>query len=305
MDAFATVFLPAALAVIMFSLGLGLTVADFTRVALRPKAFAVGALSQMVVIPVAAYGVAALFRLPPDLSLGLMILAICPGGITSNILAKYARSDVALSISLTGVISLAAVFTVPFLVAILADHYLGIEARDIDVAMLGISMFNICAIPVMLGMMVRHYSPGLSAALDAPLAKLVLLLFVLIVGGTVAANWTPFVEAIAVLGPALLLLTVVLLAIGLALARLFALDRGEATAISIETGIQNTAFGVTVGTLIAEQASGMPPFSLPSAIYGMVMYLVGIPFVLWRRTGDSEVRPERDLDVGQTSKSRR
>ena len=285
MDGFASVFLPLALAVIMFSLGLELTVADFTRIAMRPKAFALGAISQMVVIPAVAYGVAALFRLPPDLSLGLMILAFCPGGVTSNILTKYARSDVALSISLTGVISLAAVFTVPFLVAVFAEHYLGIEAREINVTTLGISMFNICAVPVMLGIMTRHYAPGLAATIDAPLANIVLVLFALVVGGAVAANWTPFVETIALLAPALVLLTVVLLAIGLALARLFSLGRKEATAISIEIGIQNTAMGVTVGTLIAEQASGLPPFSLPSAVYGVVMYLAAIPFVLWRRRG--------------------
>lgn len=283
MSSLNVVVLPLALAVIMFSLGLGLTVADFERVLRRPMAFAIGTLSQVVAIPAFAYGIVLLFRLPPELALGVMILSFCPGGVTSNILTKYARSDVALSITLTGLISLISVFTVPFLVAIFADHLLGVDARRIDVTTLGISMFVISAIPAMFGMMVRHHAPGFAIRLDRPLARLSFVLFVAIVIGAVIENWQPFVDDMAVLGPALLMLNVGLLAIGLALARLFRLGRAESTAIAIETGIQNTALGVTVGTLIAEQASGLPPFSLPSGVYGIIMYLVGIPFVLWQR----------------------
>lgn len=283
MDTPGSALLPLALAIIMFSLGLGLTVDDFLRIARRPKAFAVGVASQMLAIPVVAWGVAVLFRLPAELAMGLMILAICPGGVTSNILTKYVGGDVALSISLTGIINLASVFTVPFLVAIFAGHFLGIDAAAIDVTTLGISVFVISAIPVMLGIMLRHYADTLAAALDNYLSKLALALFVLVVASAVAANWTPFLQNIAALVPALVLFNVALLAIGLLLSRAFLLDRRAASTIAIETGIQNTALGVTVGTLIAEQAGGFPPFSLPSGIYGITMYLMSIPFVLWRR----------------------
>ncbi len=285
MDFIATTVMPAALAAIMFTLGLGLTVADFERVARRPKAFAVGAVSQMMVIPVIAYGVAMLFRLPPDLALGLMILSFCPGGVTSNILTKYARSDVALSISLTGIISLAAVITVPFMVAIFAEHYLGVEARSIDITSLGISMFVISAVPVIFGMSVRSHAPEFALRIEPPLSVLSFVLLASVVLAAIADNWSHFVASVATLGPAMLCLSGLLIAIGLAIARLFALSRSEATAISIETGIQNSALGVTVGTLIAEQAGGLPPYSLPSGVYGIVMYLVCIPFVLWRRRG--------------------
>lgn len=283
MDSFVTSFLPLALAIIMFSLGLGLTVEDFIRIARRPRTFAVGAVSQMISIPIVAWCVAVLFRLPAELAMGLLILAICPGGVTSNILTKYGRGDVALSISLTGIINLISVFTVPFLVAIFANHFLGIDAAWIDVTTLGISVFVISAIPVMLGIMLRHYAETLAAAIEPVLSAVSLLLFGLVIVGALAANWTSFIHNIAALAPALMLFNLLLLAIGLGLARVFSLDRAAGTTIAIETGIQNTALGVTVGSLIAEQAGGMPPFSLPSAIYGVTMYLVAVPFMLWRR----------------------
>ncbi|MBX9464237.1 MAG: bile acid:sodium symporter [Aquamicrobium sp.] len=283
MDVLITVFLPLALAVIMFSLGLGLTLADFKRVLLQPKAFAVGAASQLLLIPLVAYALAVLFNLPPELAVGVMILSLCPGGVTSNVLTKYGKGDLALSISLTGIISLVAVATVPLLVAFFADRFMGLDAPPVDVTALGLSMFLITAVPVILGMLVRGLASGLAQRIEGVVEKIALALFVIVVVGAVAANWRLLVENLRVLGPVVVILNVVLLALGLGLARLFSLSRDEATAISIETGIQNATLGITVGSLIVEQASALPPFSLPSGVYGITMYVVSIPFVLWRR----------------------
>ena len=283
MDALITVFLPLALAVIMFSLGLGLTVADFARVAAQPKAFGIGAFSQLVTIPLVAWIIATLFGLPPELAVGLMILSLCPGGVTSNILTKLARGDLALSISLTGIISLVAVFTVPPLVAFFARHFMGIDAPPVDVTRLGVSMFLITAAPVVIGILVRRFAEGFALSIEPFVEKLALALFVVVVVGALAANWALFVANLLVLAPSLIVLNVVLLAIGLTLGRLFALGPAQSTAIAIETGIQNATLGITVGSLIAEQAGALPPFSLPSGVYGITMYLVTIPFVLWRR----------------------
>jgi bile acid:Na+ symporter, BASS family len=283
MDILITVFLPLALAIIMFSLGLGLTLDDFRRVFIAPKAFGIGALSQIVILPLIAYAIAILFRLPPELAVGLMILAFCPGGVTSNILTKFARGDLALSISLTGVISLVAVVTVPFLVAFATDHFMGVDAPPVNVTSLAVAMFLITAVPVVLGMLMRHFAAGLTAAIENFVEKLAVVLFVIVVVGALAANWALFIENLAVLGPALVVLNVVLLAIGLGLARLFTLDGRQATAISIETGIQNATLGITVGSLIVEQASALPPFSLPAGVYGITMYFVSLPFMFWRR----------------------
>ena len=283
MDILITVFLPLALAIIMFSLGLGLTLDDFRRVVRAPKAFGIGALSQIVVLPIIAYVIVVLFRLPAELAVGLMILSFCPGGVTSNILTKFAKGDLALSISLTGVVSLVSVVTVPLLVAITADHFMGVEAPRVNVTSLAVAMFVITALPVVLGMAVRHFAPGLTGKIERFVEWLAMMLFVIVVVGALAANWSLFVANLAILGPSVVVLNAVLLAIGLGLARLFSLDERQATAISIETGIQNATLGITVGSLIVEQASSLPPFSLPSGVYGITMYIVSLPFVFWRR----------------------
>jgi BASS family bile acid:Na+ symporter len=284
-DSLITVFLPLALAIIMFSLGLGLTVHDFGRVATKPKAFAIGAFAQLVLIPVVAYILAIAFRLPPELAVGMMILAFCPGGVTANLLTKLAGGEVALSISLTGVISLIAVFTVPLLTAAFAEHFMGIDAPAINVTALGVSMFLITLVPVAFGIAIRSASPNFALWLDAIVSRAAVVLFVVVVVGALAANWRLFVENVGTLAPALIILNIILLGAGIYFGRIFGLSRPEAKAISLETGVQNATLGITVGSLIVEQASALPPFSLPSAVYGITMYLVSIPFVFWLRRG--------------------
>lgn len=283
MDILLSVFLPLSLAIIMFSLGIGLTIDDFKRVGARPFAFGIGAINQMVALPIIGFIIAIAFGLPGELALGLMILAFCPGGVTSNILTKLAKGDVALSISLTAVISLMTIFTVPLLVAWSADYFMGLAAPDVNVTQLGIAMFAITAVPVLLGVAIRHFASGASQRAEPWLARFANILFIVIVVGALAANWDIFIENLPKLGPSLVVLNIVLLAIGWYSARLLKLDPKEASAVSIETGVQNATLGITVGSLIAEQASGLPPFSLPSGVYGITMYLVTLPFVFWRR----------------------
>lgn len=283
MDSLITVFLPLALAIIMFSLGLGLTLDDFRRVVARPKAFAIGAFAQLILIPVVAYVLIILFRLPPELAVGMMILAFCPGGVTANLLTKLAGGEVALSISLTGVISLLAVFTVPVLTAFFASHFMGLDAPVINVTSLGVSMFLITLVPVAAGIVIRRLAEGFALKLDAIVSRLAVVLFVVVVVGALAANWRIFLDNITILGPALIILNIILLGAGIFFGRIFGLSRPEAKAISLETGVQNATLGITVGSLIVEQVSALPPFSLPSAVYGITMYLVSIPFVFWLR----------------------
>lgn len=284
MDSLITVFLPLSLVVIMLSLGLGLNLGDFKRVAQEPKAFGIGAVSQLVILPAVAFVIAKLFNLSPEMGFGLMILSLCPGGVTSNILTKMARGDLALSISLTGIISLVAVFTMPPLVAFFAHQFMGLDAPPVNVTKLGITMFLLTAVPVVIGLTVRHFVPKVAATLEPIFDKLSVLLFVVVVIGALAANWQLFVDNMPVLGPAMVALIVCMLAIGVLLGKVFSLNYGQATAIAIETGVQNATLGITVGSLIVEQASALPPFSMPSGFYGIVMYLVTIPFVWWRRS---------------------
>lgn len=276
-----TVFLPLSLAVIMFTLGLGLTVGDFKRVVVQPKAFSVGVIGQVVLLPLVAFGLIYLFGITGELAVGMMILSFCPGGVTSNILAKLALGDVALSVSLTGIVSLLSIITVPVLVAFSVSHFMGEAAPQVNVTSLALSMFVITAVPVLIGVALRHYAPGFSLRAEPILSKIAMGLFVVIVIGALAANWQIFIDNLPSLGPALIVLNVVLLLAGGALGRLFGLDGQEVKTVAIETGIQNATLGITVGSLIVVGAEGLTPYSLPSGVYGITMYLVTIPFVLW------------------------
>ncbi len=279
-----TLFLPLSLAIIMFSLGLGLTIADFKRVLTEPKAFTVGALSQVLILPVIALAIATLFNLPGELAVGVMILSFSPGGVTTNILTKLAKGDVALSVTLTGVISLLSMVTVPLLVVWSMVHFMGSSAPEVNISKLAISMFAITAVPVLLGVLIRHFASGFAIRSEPVFSKIATVLFVVIVVAALAVNWDLFVASLPTLGPAVLTLNIVLLIIGWLLARGAALSFSQAKTIAIETGIQNSTLGITVGSLIAEQASGLPPFSLPSALYGILMYGVSIPVIMWMRT---------------------
>ncbi len=284
MESLLTIFLPLSLAVIMFSLGLGLTVDDFKRVATRPFAFGVGAINQIVLLPIIAFIIASLAGLPPELSLGLMILAFCPGGVTSNILTKFAKGDVAMSVSLTAITSLLAVLTVPPLAALASRHFMGLDAPEINVTSLAISMALITALPVALGLALRHFVAKVALRVEPVMSMVATVLFVIIVVAALASNWTLFTTNLPVLGPALVALNVILLAVGYGSARVLSLPRPTATAIATETGTQNATLGIAIGSIIAASGAALPAFSLPSGVYGITMYLVILPFVLWRRS---------------------
>ncbi|MEX3011439.1 bile acid:sodium symporter family protein [Hoeflea sp. TYP-13] len=278
-----SVFLPLSLAFIMFSLGLGLTVGDFARVVSQPKAFFAGAFSQVVLLPLVAFVLLHLFDLPAELAVGVMILSFCPGGVTSNIITKLAGGGVALSVTLTAVVSLLSVITVPLLVAWSADYFMGTSAPDINVSTLALAMFAITAVPVAIGVALRHRALALAERIETTVSRIAMVLFVVIVAGALASNWGLFISNLALLGPLLILLNVIMLLVGLGVGRVLSLERGEGIAIAIETGVQNSTLGITVGSLILEAANGLPPFSLPSGVYGITMYFVALPFILWMR----------------------
>lgn len=279
------VFLPLSLAFIMFSLGIGLTVADFLRVGRVFHAFLAGAVAQVVILPVVAFILLMIFPVSPELAVGVMILSFCPGGVTSNILTKLAGGAVALSVTLTAIVSLLAVVTVPVLVGWSADRFMGLAAPEINVMSLGISMFAITAVPVALGVGVRAFATDFAIRWEPVIAKVATVLFVVIVIGALATNWSLFVANITTLGPVLVVLNIAMLLIGFGMARMMGLMKPDAIAVAIEAGVQNATLGITVGALIAESAAGLSPFSLPAGVYGITMYVVTAPFVWWMRRG--------------------
>lgn len=284
MDILINVVLPLSLAIIMLSLGVGLSFADFARVASRPKAFAVGAIAQVILLPIVTFGVVSVFGLTGAIAVGFMLLSFCPGGVTSNMITKLAKGDVALSVSLTAVISLLSILTVPFLAAWAVVYFMGDQAPDVSVTSLAIAMFLITTLPVLIGVMVRHFATGFADRIEPILSTIATVLFVIIVLAALAANWDIFVENLATLGPALISMNAVLMIVGIALALGTGLAWGEVKTISIETGVQNATLGITLGTIITGQADGFTAMELPPAVYGITMYLVALPFVIWFRS---------------------
>ena len=270
------VALPLSLAIIMFSLGYGLTFADFGRVLTMPRAVIVGIALQVIAVPVVAYIALMVVELPPALAFGVMLLAFCPGGVTSNILTKLAGGNVALSITLTAVVSLLSVLTVPALVGWAAGQFLGEAAPDINVSAVAVSMFAITAVPVLIGLLVRFVASDFAARTEGKVSTVALVLFVVIVVAALATNWALFVENIAKLGPILVGLNAVLLVLGVVIARALGLSGGDGLCISVEMGVQNAALGITVAGLVA-QVGGIPEFAIPAAVYGITMYIVTIP----------------------------
>ncbi|WP_170429522.1 bile acid:sodium symporter family protein [Ruegeria arenilitoris] len=284
MDLLINVGLPLSLAVIMLSLGVGLHVADFQRVLTRGYPFAIGALSQVVLLPIAAFVTVKLFALPPEIAVGFMLLSFCPGGVTSNILSKLAKGDVALSVSLTAVISLLSMVTVPILAAWSINHFMGEDAPEVSITGLAIALFLITTLPVAIGVSLRRFAPTLAERIDAPLSKLATALFVLIVLAALAGNWQLFIDNLGIMGAGLVTLNIALLAIGLGLARAAKLSWNESKTVSIETGIQNSTLGITLAALITGTDSGFSPLALPSAVYGIMMYVVALPYISWLRS---------------------
>lgn len=284
MDFLIDVLLPLSLAIIMLSLGIGLTLSDFRRVAERGWAFAIGAVFQLFIVPLTAYLMIIAFGLSGQIAAGVMLLAFCPGGVTSNVIARLARGDVALSVSLTATISLLSILTIPFLVGWAVTHFMGADAPEVSVTSLAIAMFLITALPVAIGMVIRRVAPAFADRVEPKLVTAASVLFAVIVLAALAANWDVFLANIGNLGPALAMMIIVMMLAGLGVASLAGLTWKERKTVSIEVGIQNGTLGVTLAPLIVGVSGTIPEIGLPSAVYGILMYIVALPFVAWLRT---------------------
>lgn len=286
MDVLISVVLPLGLAFIMFTLGVGLTPADFARVGQRPLAFFIGALNQSILLPFVTFICVLGFGIRAEMAVGFMILAACPGGVTSNVISKLAKGDVALSVSLTAVISLASVVTVPLILGLSMGYFMGDAAPEIDITKTAVTMFALTVVPVTLGLGARAMAPAAMTRAEPKLSAVATILFAVIVLAALAANWALFVENIVVIGPALLVLLAALTTIGFVVPRLLGRSVTEAKTISVETGVQNSTLGIAVAAIIVGGEGGFTAYALPSAVYGILMYLIILPVVLkYRRIG--------------------
>jgi len=276
------IFLPASLAFIMFSLGIGLTINDFKNISRYPKAFAVGILNQMIVLPLIAFVIVSIFKLEADLSIGIMILACCPGGVTSNMITKIAKGDTALSISYTAIASIATIITLPLIVAFSINYFTLENAQGFNIVWLSLQMFLIAAMPTCLGLYINTKHTHFSKKIAPMTSKISTVLFIIIVIGALASNWNIFVQNLSLLGPAIVLLIAIMFLIGYNSAKLLKVSKKQTITISIESGIQNATLGILIGELILPGGvQGMSSLSLPSGVYGVLMYFVCLPFIFW------------------------
>ena len=275
------IFLPLSLVFIMFTLGLGLTIQDFKNIVLMPKAFTIGIINQLVILPIIAFLIISAIAIPSEIAVGIMILACCPGGVTSNMITKLSGGDTALSISYTAIVSIVTVVTLPFIVGSSMTYFMAESAPHINIFSLGMTMFFITTFPVCLGLYINTNHKGIANKFYPLANKVSTFLFIVIVIGALVSEWNTFINNLSSMGPAIMILILIMLFIGYNSAKLFSINNKQAITIAIESGIQNATVGITIGNLILPSISGLSILSLPSGVYGILMYLICLPFVFW------------------------
>ena len=267
---------PLGLALIMLGLGMSLTIQDFLRVLKVPKDFLVGFICQLILLPLIAFSLIKLLNTPIELALGVMLIAAAPGGVTSNVLTKFANGDVALSISLTAIISLISIISVPFIVFLSID-LLNIDYVIKDISMLAISlkMFFVVTIPVIMGMLIRHFAKHFVVKNVLVVQRISITLFVLIFIAIYIEEWNNIVSFIARAGIIALILNIVMMAVGFYAAKFFASGVAQRKCISLECGLQNGTLAVFVGTQLFDEMV----YIVPTAAYALIMMVTSLIFL--------------------------
>ena len=267
---------PIALAVIMLGLGLGLSTRDFLRVINNPKDFTVGIICQLILLPIVAYILLLILRLPVELALGLMIIAAAPGGVTSNVLTKFANGDVALSISLTAVGSLISIFSVPFIVFSSAK-LLGVTDLSSDITMTGIAlkMALVVTVPVILGMIIRRFAENFISSNINIVNRITGILLIVVFAAIWIEERENIISYLGQAGLAVLILNVVMMTLAFYIAKGFATGIPQRKCISLECGLQNGTLAVFVATQIFNDVAYM----VPTAAYALIMYITGFIFI--------------------------
>ena len=274
---------PISLALIMLGLGLGLTGRDFLRVLNNPKDFIVGFICQLILLPVVAYIIVLIMDLPIEIALGIMIIAAAPGGVTTNVMTKFANGDVALSISLTAIISLISILTVPFIIFKSAD-LLGATGISSNLTMTGIAlkMALVVTVPVILGMIIRKFAVNFVTSNISIIEKITIILFLIVFAAILVEEKDNILNYFKQAGIAALTLNVVMIVLSYYIAKMFASGVKQRKCISIECGLQNGTLAIFVATQIFSDIT----YIIPTAAYALIMYLTGfiLIFILRRST---------------------
>ena len=273
----ATKIAPIGLALIMLGLGMSLTFQDFIRVAKIPKDFLVGFICQLVLLPIIALSIALLLNLPAELAVGLMLIACAPGGVTSNVLTKFANGDVALSITLTAVVSLVSIISVPFIMFTSIDFFeIGI-VKEISMTGIALKMFLVVTVPVIIGMLIKHFAGNFIDKQASLIQKISLILFILVFAAIYIEEWDNIISYIVTAGLVALLLNISMMIIGFYIAKYFASGVAQQRCISIECGLQNGTLALFVGTQIFGE--NITTFVVPTAAYALIMMVTSVIFI--------------------------
>ena len=274
---------PISLALIMLGLGLGLTGRDFLRVLNNPKDFIIGFVCQLIILPVVAYIIVLIMDLPIEIALGIMIIAAAPGGVTTNVMTKFANGDVALSISLTAIISLISIISVPFIIFKSAD-LLGATGISSNITMTGIAlkMALVVTVPVILGMIIRKFAVNFVTSNISIIEKITIVLFLIVFAAILVEEKDNILNYFKQAGIAALTLNVVMIVLSYYIAKMFSTGLKQRKCISIECGLQNGTLAIFVATQIFSDIT----YIIPTAAYALIMYLTGfiLIFILRRST---------------------
>ena len=267
---------PIALAFIMLGLGLGLTISDFTRIIRNPRDFLLGLICQMILLPIIAFVLIKLFNTPIELALGVMFIAAAPGGVTSNVLTKFANGDVALSISLTAIISLISILSVPFIIFKSAE-LLNITYIDKEVSMIGISlkMFFVVTLPVIIGMLLKRFLPGFINTNTKLIQRTSIILFAIVFVAIWIEEWDRIYIFVSQAGLIALTLNIVMMLVGYFVAMLFVSGIPQRKCIALECGLQNGTLAVFVSTQLFDDLI----YVIPTAAYALVMFVTSLLFI--------------------------
>jgi len=275
----ATKVAPIGLAIIMLTLGFSLTIQDFLKVFKMPKDFLIGFICQLILLPVVAFIIVLLINPIPELAIGLILIACAPGGVTSNVITKFANGDVALSISLTAVTSLLSIISVPFIMFNSID-FLEIDNISKDISMPGIAlkMFFVVTVPVIIGMFVRHFAENFIVSKTMLFQRISIIIFAVVFIAIYVSEWENIISFVTRAGIIALILNLTMMILSFYIAKFFISGVAQQRSISIECGLQNGTLAVFVGTQIFGE-NALLTYMLPTAAYALIMMLTSIVFV--------------------------
>jgi BASS family bile acid:Na+ symporter len=272
---------PIAVFIMMFALGTGLTFNDFSRALERPKALLIGLSTQIVAVPIMGVLFVSIQTLDAEIALGIVILALCPGGAMSNVLTRIAGGDVALSVSLTAVTNLLSVATLPILTLLAASHFLGNVVDRVDIQEVTKRVVFVVTIPVVLGTLLRHFAPGVILRQEKRIFSLSLAVFILIIGWAMVESSEILFAGLFLLGWQLTFLIVLLTGLGFLAGTLFGTSSSQRTTLALETGVQNSGLGLAAAAMLSVDPASFPVSAVPAVVYSALIYTFLFPVVLW------------------------